>query len=477
MFEKLLSVLPYSPGLVHQMAFYGRRMHEEASIRRTGLVFIVLAFMIQFFAVLSPPQSSVASSSNDMLTGGFSSAAEAKKLCLSGTKHYGTIMHYFGITCKDIGNADDLTIHTGAQNYYSMGWNPVGPTYNGHQTNDTPFNIPGAGTLYARKMDIWNVPAWHVLRVRNSDDRVFYIMFDCGNLVSVGLPAKPAKPVTPPPEETPPPTPTPATPTPPTPPATPPPATPPPATPPPATPPPATPPAVCQYNSSLPADSPLCFQPCQYNALLPATDINCKPCDKSVSPSDTVACISVHKTASNVTTGATDANNTTANPGDVITYTIYAANSGKSAVKNFVFQENLNDVLDYADITDLHGGSLNTDGTAIWPAEDIGANQTASHQITVKVKNPIPQTPASSSDPAHFDLTMTNVYGNSINIKVPASPAKAVEVATTTQLPNTGPGTTLFVAAIIVFIAGYFYSRANLLARESQLAIKEGVSA
>jgi hypothetical protein len=67
---------------------------------------------------------------------------------------------------------------------------------------------------------------------------------------------------------------------------------------------------------------------------------------------------------------------------------------------------------------------------------------------------------------------MTNTYGNTINIKVPASPTKQVEVATT-ALPNTGPGTSLFIAASIVIVAGYFWGRAGLLAKESAMAVKE----
>ncbi len=57
MFEKLLAVLPYNPSLAHQMRFYAGRMREEAGIRRIGLIFMVLTFFVQFFAVLSPPQS------------------------------------------------------------------------------------------------------------------------------------------------------------------------------------------------------------------------------------------------------------------------------------------------------------------------------------------------------------------------------------------------------------------------------------
>ena len=167
-----------------------------------------------------------------------------------------------------------------------------------------------------------------------------------------------------------------------------------------------------------------------------------------------------------------DANNTTAKAGDVITYTLHAQNAGKGTVKGFVFQENLSDVLDYADVTDFHGGNIDKDKVVSWTARDIKADETISVQVTVKVKDPIPQTPASTSDLNHFDLTMTNVYGNAINIKLPGSPAKQVEAAAS-SLPNTGPGSTMLIAAMIVITAGYFYSRALLLARESEIAVKE----
>jgi uncharacterized repeat protein (TIGR01451 family) len=185
-----------------------------------------------------------------------------------------------------------------------------------------------------------------------------------------------------------------------------------------------------------------------------------------------VACISVHKTASNITQNIADANNTTAKAGDIITYTLYAQNTGKETVSDFTFQESLADILDYADVADPHGGTVARDGVIAWPSRDLDPGESTSVQVTVKVKNPIPQTPVSSSDPAHFDMLMTNVYGNAVNIKLPAAPAKSVELAAT-KLPNTGPGTTLLIAASLVVVGGYFYSRASLLARETGLAIKE----
>ena len=77
MFEKLLAAVPYNPSMVHQLSFYSKRMREESSVRRAGLILLVLAFLIQFFAVISPPQPTVADSTNDLINGGVSSAADA----------------------------------------------------------------------------------------------------------------------------------------------------------------------------------------------------------------------------------------------------------------------------------------------------------------------------------------------------------------------------------------------------------------
>src|SRR4051794_30464993 len=112
MFEKLLSLLPYNPGMAHQMAFYSKRMREEAAIRRTGVVFLILAFMIQFMAVLSPPQPTVADSSNDLINGGISSAADAARNCRNNVRHYKENIEHYGLTCTKIANAEVVTMRS-----------------------------------------------------------------------------------------------------------------------------------------------------------------------------------------------------------------------------------------------------------------------------------------------------------------------------------------------------------------------------
>lgn len=488
MFEKLLSLLPYNPGLANQMAFYSQRMRAEASIRRIGVFFLVFAFLIQFVAVISPPKATLAAGDNDLVTGGISSRADGKAQCLNDTRGYQRILHYYGISCAKFDTATEHTISTSANNYYSMG-------HNTSSGADHGVDIDGAGHLYWRALSTWNTASWHVLQLTNNQGKTFYVIYDCANLVTVGIPSQsqlassevttgegfgnvPVTPGLPPLSGTVPARPADTAPIPPEVPNAPPQT----ATPSPVTYPcrfnPSIPntdaacPRACPYNSSIPITNiDQCF--CIYNNSIPPTDEKCKPCQKSANAQDTIACIEVSKAASNVTTGVADANNTTAKAGDVITYTLYAKNNGKATVKSFTFQENLSDVLDYASVNDFHGGSIdNSTKIVSWPARDILSNATSSVQITVKVKDPIPQTPASTSDPLHFDLNMNNVYGNAINIKLPGSPAKTIET-TAASLPNTGPGTSLFIGGSIVILAGYFYGRARLLAKESNLALKE----
>jgi uncharacterized repeat protein (TIGR01451 family) len=454
MFEKLLSLLPYNPGLSHQMAFYSRRMREEASIRRIGTVFIFLAFLVQFFAVLSPPQPTVAASSNDLINGGISSRAEAVSACRDNTHHYGDVLEYYGISCSDVADADSVTIHSTGENnqLFSLGRLPYG------KKGETPVNIKGA-SYYWRFLWSWDTAGastYKALKLHSHiTNKTFWILYSCGNLTTIGVPPHVTQPTpTPAPSPTPTPTTTP---------------TPPPTT---TTPPPKTP--MCPLDSSIPLNDSRC-QACPYNASILSSSSGCKPCDKSVSSADELACITFHKTASNITASISDANGTQAHPGDVIAYTLFAENAGKATVKNFVFQENMSDVLDYADITDLHGGHLSVDNIVSWPVENIHAQETAKHQITVRVKDPIPQTPTSTSDPGHFDLMMTNVYGNTINISLPGASTKVVETAST-SLPNTGPGTSLMVAAFIVIVSSYFWARSRLLADEAHIAVRESTN-
>ncbi len=466
MFKKLLSNLPFNPSLIGQVSFYAKRLHRESALRRAGFVAMALALVLQMFAVFSPPQPSLASSSSDLINGGFSKQSEAVKSCEHDERDYKKILNNYGITCDDV--ADANTVHISPRDHdsrlHSMGRLSYGTS------GETPVDIDDVGTLYLRHFYSLNYESsYKALTGTTKYGLKFYILYGCGNLVFIGIPNPPKK---------------------------------------------------CPYNKNLPANSSECFQPCPikgktslpksspkcfepcpydksikassdqcfihctvpgkealpkdsskcfvpctYNSAIDKNNPNCKPCEASQTSVDKTSCLSYSKTATNLTAHITNANGTTAHANDQIEYSIKTTNNGKADIKGFVVNENISDVLDYAVVADLHGGHIDSNNVVSWPKVDIKAHTTNIQKITVKIKDPIPSTPASSSDSAHFDMTMTNVYGNAINIKLPPSVIKTTELVTTT-LPNTGPGTSLIIATSITMIVGYFFARTRLLAKE-----------
>lgn len=72
MFRKLVSNLPFSPALITEVSFYAHRLRGEEVTRRTTVLFVVLALIMQSLAVFTPPESANASSEQDIVRGGVS---------------------------------------------------------------------------------------------------------------------------------------------------------------------------------------------------------------------------------------------------------------------------------------------------------------------------------------------------------------------------------------------------------------------
>ncbi len=197
-----------------------------------------------------------------------------------------------------------------------------------------------------------------------------------------------------------------------------------------------------------------------------------EPCIEE-NQNDDSECLILSKTARNDTQNIENADGTVANAGDTVVYTLSTKNTSKgTTIQDYVVEENLIDVLQYAEVQNLSGGKLDDYGIARWPSIDIKPGQTLSKKIVIKIKNPIPSTPVSSSDPASYDMKLTNVYGNTVNIKLPPNVIKTTEYVTE-QLPNTGPGETLAVGFVVLTGAGYFFMRSRLLAKEADIIRKE----
>lgn len=537
MFKKLLSNLPYNPSLIGQVSFYAKRMHAEESVRRLGLGFVMLAMFVQMFAVMSPPEPGLAASSNDIIHGGFKTHAQANQHCRNNTSDFRNILSYYGVSCDTLAKASTRWIKSTDHNkqIHSMGRNPKGQyiTKNGRSkpTNEHSVKINGK-TYYMRHLWAWDSGAYssyEVLEMKNNRGQTIMILYNCGNIATIGE-YKPPAPIVPAP----------------------------------IVPKPAPKPEVrgqadcssltavklgsqkyrftatttgqhytpqkydfnfgnsksrtvsstskstsvdytyptygsytakvtitarlnhsagaktttfdCQTRINI-ADPDVCpnvpgiqtsTSQCDVCPSVPGVQSSldeCKPCEDSEDDDDTTACLVLNKTASNLTQDIENADGTMANGGDVIRYTLSVSNTGQVPISGYVVEENMADVLEYADIEDFHGGELVDEFVVEWPGTDIAAGGTITKELTIKVKDPIPQTPVSTSYAGTYDLTMTNVYGDVVSITLPPSITKTTEQVVQ-QLPNTGPGTSLTVAVGFTVFVGYFFARSRLYAKE-----------
>jgi uncharacterized repeat protein (TIGR01451 family) len=234
----------------------------------------------------------------------------------------------------------------------------------------------------------------------------------------------------------------------------------------------------CPTDSSLPKNNQGCQPPCQIEGKdhLPANSPDCQPCNESKQGENgkDISCLALHKTAKNITQGIEDANGTTAKPGDAIEYTLSVKNSGKNTRTDFVIEENVEDILEYADIIDASGGKYQSSPTKMvsWSPVDIKSGATASRTILIKIKGVLPNTPASTSDPLSYDFKLINVYGNKVQINLPKTPVKTIE-QTVKMLPSTGFGANAAITAIMISVATYFYYRSRLMSKELSLVRSE----
>lgn len=226
----------------------------------------------------------------------------------------------------------------------------------------------------------------------------------------------------------------------------------------------------CPTNPKLEKDDPGCAVcPIEGKENLSIDDAGCKPCDESKVGQDgkDLSCLELHKKARNITQQLNDANGTKAKSGDTIEYTLSVKNSSKETRKGFVIEENMQDVLEYADIIDASGAQFTTSPVKMlsWTPVDIQPNETVTRTVLIKIKSEIPITPASTSDPLSYDMKLVNVYGDTVQISLPQAPIKTVE-QTITTLPSTGLGTNVAISTVLIMSATYFYFRSRLMVKE-----------
>lgn len=188
MFKKLLTNLPFNPGLLADVSFYAKRLKQDAQMRRFGFIFLALAFFVQLGAVFYPAQNSLAASPNDILSG-ITGRSTVVNACNANTNNIRDIYSRFGVRCTDIVGAPEVTISAAeANDFWSIGrLQSTSSLATG--SGNHPINANGT-TVWQRKLSSWDAvgqnstyTAWHGTNIEGKD---FWILKDCGNLTFKG---------------------------------------------------------------------------------------------------------------------------------------------------------------------------------------------------------------------------------------------------------------------------------------------------
>jgi len=425
MFRDIVSNLSLSPAASSQLAFYWRRLRREQLTRQLSVVMVALLVIVQVAIVVAPPTAANAASPNDVVYGGLGTAhPQATLLQIYDQDHdsaghggYHQLFAHFGIDRNDLAHTHHATINSNNHGIKSVGRQP-------HSALDQPFTAGGSTTYYLRPLYTWgdNVSYPALVGQRHGDGAWFAVLEGCGNIAVIDT----TPPVVTHPTPAPAPHPTPA-------------------------PAPAPTPIPAPKATPTPAPTPIPVTPAP------------------ITPSGT-STITQQKSAILIPAAGgpnRDANGATAQPGDTIEYTLTTTNTGSGPAKDYVVSDNINDILEYSDLIGPRGGIL-VGGSISWPKTTIAAGKNFLTTFQVRVKNPLPATPASASDPQSFDYKMDDVYGNvvSVNLGVPTQAQVAVA---SKQLPQTGTGTDTLIVFVFASAIAYFYLRNRQLVTEIDL--------
>lgn len=197
--NKFISKLSFNPSAIDQISFYTKRLHQEQSIRRLGLFFIILTFFVQMIATAVPARQSLAASSpNDVIYGGVNNLSQLKSK-YDAHADVKALYNRFGITKDDMEASKVQNTSFNFQDQGSKGTRTVG-RINFASTKDHNLGKFAGTTFYSRSASEWqdSTPAYFMGKHQGTDGNWWnvWILKDCGNIAyrPADAPEKPDKP-------------------------------------------------------------------------------------------------------------------------------------------------------------------------------------------------------------------------------------------------------------------------------------------
>ncbi|MFZ1317457.1 MAG: hypothetical protein WAQ26_03340, partial [Candidatus Saccharimonas aalborgensis] len=202
MFRKLVSNIAFSPALVSQLGFYAKRLRKEETTRRIGLIFTVLALVVQSFAVFSPPESANASNPSNFIDRGVTSLQDYLNHYDANTNNIRDLYNTLGITRQEMAAAKLQYLNSKRDGLISWGLTSHYSYAQGERTYTIQTSSGAMRTYYNRPLTLWdsanNVTSgsnYYVYVGYSAKLGWFGLMKVCGNLVTKTVPPPPQCPV------------------------------------------------------------------------------------------------------------------------------------------------------------------------------------------------------------------------------------------------------------------------------------------
>jgi len=175
--------------------------------------------------------------------------------------------------------------------------------------------------------------------------------------------------------------------------------------------------------------------------------------------------------AININQGFVEASKVISKPQEQISYTITIDNPTDNAI-SASFENNLSDILEYAEIIDSGGGQLNKSGSMAWPETVIEPKSQQSRTFVVRLFKEIPATAIGTNNFRSYDCRLTNIFGNNLSINIEC-PAPKIAEQIILKLPKIDTTISITIMASMLLVGVYFYARAKQIRDEVRIIRKD----
>lgn len=181
MFRKIVTELAYSPALAGNLGDYIKKLRDERSKRQIGIIFVLLAIVVQLFATLFPPESANANNPDVLIDGGVQSVDDYLTYYDQNAENIRDLLTSLGITRSDIEAARLATLPSTAEaSFWSVQNN------RGEDGSSYSFQTPSGklGVAYYRPLSsLHSLPEAYVGSSAQSGEW-FAVTKNSGNLIT-----------------------------------------------------------------------------------------------------------------------------------------------------------------------------------------------------------------------------------------------------------------------------------------------------